>query len=161
VITTGLFALAGVIIGGVLNGVVTAEIEKRRAARESWVAARLIMDDLMFIHVYLTSCLQQMKWAGGWSLLNAETWGLQRERLATALEFNDWSAVIRAFAKARLIAMRAQAADVDEPIDDTEGEIVTQALREIDDARKALLKIESPRARRLGTKRAQTEGAAG
>jgi hypothetical protein len=109
VVVVALVGLVGVIVGGVLNGVVTAALERIQSARRAMVASRLIQDDLNYINAVLRTELEQ----GVWNRLTAnappvpfESWRDGRDGLAGHLSFGEWGAVSIAARQALFVVQR-------------------------------------------------------
>jgi hypothetical protein len=99
-VSTGLFTLGGVIVGGLVNGGVTYAVERRR---EGWVAqkdARLFMPRLSRLSFAMGAALDD-QWS--WDELcvvveaNLDDWEDQyAEVFAGTLPFDDWFTVYKA-----------------------------------------------------------------
>lgn len=98
------FALLGVVVGGVLNGLVAWRLEEMRNRRAARVSARLIGDHLARIGNSLELATSEAAAARGrpenLPLIDREDaemlladWAQHRERLATTFSTDDWQAV--------------------------------------------------------------------
>ena len=92
----GVFGLAGVIVGGVLNGVVAAGVERVRDARQTMVTARLVQSDIVFLEANIRAEID----GGEWRRLTKdapplafEAWAQGRQMLASGLDYEEWAAV--------------------------------------------------------------------
>lgn len=99
--TEAIFGLVGVIVGGVLNGVLSwlAELSKQKkdaktAAeqrdREAKVAARLVLAEVEGNSVGRSRSLETKLWAGIKSLMTHRDWDAYRGALAVSLEDSLW-----------------------------------------------------------------------
>lgn len=111
----GVFGLAGVIVGGVLNGVVAAGVERVRDARQTMVTARLVQSDIVFLEANIRAEID----GGEWRRLTKdapplafEAWAQGRQMLASGLDYEEWAAVE--------VAARAGASDTGEGADEPE-----------------------------------------
>jgi hypothetical protein len=122
VFVVALVGLLGVVIGGVLNGVVTAAVERVRDARAALVVARLVQNDLTFIQSVLEVEIDRGVWmnlTAGAPTLSFDAWHEGRGLLASSLTFQEWSAVcVAAQTALRAVQMAALTnAPRGEPID--------------------------------------------
>ena len=94
VVLTATFGLLGVIVGGVLNGVVTAGLERVQSARRAQVAARLVQDDLTYIKAVMEVEIEEGVWkrlTGNAPPLPFASWADGRDVLAGHLTFKEWA----------------------------------------------------------------------
>jgi hypothetical protein len=110
VLLTALIGLLGVIVGGVLNGVVTAALDRVQSARRAQVVARLVQDDL----TYMTAVMEAEMAEGVWKRLTPEapsvpfdSWREGRDVLAAHLTFAEWAVASVAARQALLVVQRA------------------------------------------------------
>ena len=95
--TTGLFVLAGVVVGGVVTGLVTFALEWRRERASARVAVRLLETELSIAAASADWRLEQGSWAP-WNFERAHrVWDEYRPELARVLSTDDWYAVAVAF----------------------------------------------------------------
>ena len=98
----GLFALAGVILGGVVTAGVTYFTEARRARSARKVAARILIDQLLLGGHKLHQIGSTGKWGFGSEaerqrVLSDSHWLQQRPLFAERLSSEDWGVVTAAF----------------------------------------------------------------
>jgi hypothetical protein len=95
--TTGLFVLAGVVVGGVVTGLVTFLLELRRERASARVGTRLLEAELTHAAGWADWQLRKGAWAP-WDFDRAHrTWHEYRPELARMLSTEEWSAVAIAF----------------------------------------------------------------
>jgi hypothetical protein len=89
-----IFGLVGVIVGGLVSGVVSAGLDRVRDARRALVSARLVQDDLSYLHAVLDAEIEE----GVWRRLTADepplafdAWTDGRDLLAAHLSFAEWN----------------------------------------------------------------------
>jgi hypothetical protein len=92
----GFFGLLGVIVGGLLNGLVSAGLERLREARLAMVTARLVQSDLLYIEAVVTTEMGEGEWkrlAQGAPPVSFESWK-GRDALAAGLnDYKEWAMV--------------------------------------------------------------------
>lgn len=92
--TSALFGLLGVVVGGVLTGVVSAGLDRVRDARRALVAARLVQDDLSYIQAVLKVEIAEGVWkrlTPNEPALPFDAWSDGRDLLAAHLTFLEWT----------------------------------------------------------------------
>lgn len=100
----GIFALAGVVIGGLLNYVATAALERRREARALRVGARLVTEEIARDRAIIEAALEVGSWLPvGNAALSFEEFGGHRTVLAAHLSPENWRTVCRALRHGRMI----------------------------------------------------------
>lgn len=100
--TEGLFALLGVILGGVVTGGVTMVQEKRRSAAARRVAARILVEQLLLAGHKLNSIGRSGSWdfaseAERTRALSDAQWIQHRELFAQGLSAESWDRLSAAF----------------------------------------------------------------
>ena len=96
-ITTGLFVLAGVVVGGVVTGLVTYGIERRRERASARVAVRVLEAELALAVASADWRLEQGAWSP-WNFDRAHlAWREYGPELARVLSTDEWYAVAVAF----------------------------------------------------------------
>ena len=94
--TAAIFGLVGVVVGGVLNAVVAAVLEDRRAARARRTSARLVAEEIQSNGRTLWACNESGLWLAMRSHpLRFGTWETHAEVLA-GLPYDDWVKVAEA-----------------------------------------------------------------
>jgi hypothetical protein len=109
-VIAAIFGLLGVLIGAVANGFVSVALGRGRDARAATVAARLVQDDLTYLHAVVASEAEEGVWkrlTHGQSPLAFESWAYGRELLAAHLSFAEWALVSVAARQAQLAIHRA------------------------------------------------------
>jgi hypothetical protein len=102
--TTALFGLLGVVVGGVLTGMVTYALERVRTKRAARAASRLLVEDLHSALMFANT----VKGKGTWQVLSpdavertfvepAAVWLKHRELLASTLSGKEWVALSLAY----------------------------------------------------------------
>lgn len=93
----GLFGLLGVIVGGVVNGFVSAGLERVREARLAMLTARLVQSDLLYIAAVVTTEIEEGEWkrlAHGAPPVSFDSWSGGRDALAVGLrDYKEWAVV--------------------------------------------------------------------
>lgn len=127
--TAAIFALAGVIVGGLLQGFMADLLERRRARRDARAAARLLHVAMLESSVQLTYTIGDDGWPAiiGRQLVPDE-WMEHREVLARTLDGGAWLLLVRGIMALR--RMERLARDVPEP----EATVGPEARREVQDA---------------------------
>ncbi len=96
-ILAGAFGLLGVIVGGLMNGVVSAGLDRVREARLAMITARLVQSDLLYVDAIVTAEIDEGEWkrlAQGAPPVPFDSWQEGREALAGGLrEYQDWAVV--------------------------------------------------------------------
>jgi len=100
--TEGLFALLGVVLGGVVTGGVTIVQEKRRSAAARRVAARILVEQLLLAGHKLNSIGSSGSWdfaseAERKRALSDAQWIQHRELFAQGLSAESWDRLSTAF----------------------------------------------------------------
>src|SRR5207253_1663315 len=99
-VATAIFGLVGVVVGGVLNGVVAAALERRRESAVLRLAGRELFDDLTYVAGHIDVVLQDgdwIRWANGVNLGRLElAWRQRRPIFARHLTFDDYTVLSRA-----------------------------------------------------------------
>lgn len=98
-VTTGLFVLAGVVVGALVTGVVNYGFEWRRARLNTRVALRLLETELASADDALNRRINATAW-WPWPVGESarRTWGEHRSELAgISLSSDDWYAIYGAF----------------------------------------------------------------
>jgi hypothetical protein len=105
--TSGLFALAGVVIGGLLTAVVTFWFERRREARELRTAARVIDKAYNLLGLAADTTIEDDTWSPFDEALPqdefAALWREHRNTLAGHLSSEAWQTVASAEVRVSLI----------------------------------------------------------
>jgi hypothetical protein len=143
-LVVGAFALLGVFVGGVLNGLVAAANERVRAARRAMLVARLVQSDLL----YLEGLLYEEIVEGVWKRLldpprlTFDAWVDGREALSAALSHTEWSAVEGAARHGlRLALLRPYDRKPGSPITEEERQTLVELLPEINQGRETLYAV--------------------
>jgi hypothetical protein len=100
-IVTAVFGLIGVIVGGLITGVMSYILEKRRANREEAKekrkriialkqAARLIDADFDSALGAVECCISFKRWTSGFDPIRLEVWREHQSVLATEATLDDW-----------------------------------------------------------------------
>jgi hypothetical protein len=93
-IITGVFSLAGVIIGAVATVGTQLYLERRRDKWTVRQAARLIDADLMAGAVAAQTSIDKKAWWVNSIVLNTDGWREKRDVIASKLPWNNWMEVI-------------------------------------------------------------------
>lgn len=95
-VATGLIALAGVIVGGTLNGVVNYWLQRRLERRSGRTAGRFVREELDQTVDVLDGVLDQGSWHPmRW--LRLEEWKHHRGILADQMASNSWNRLARVY----------------------------------------------------------------
>jgi hypothetical protein len=121
----GLFALAGVIVGGVLNGLVAWVLARNSARSNARVAALLVYEELLPSVAALLGLREERKW--GWLKVAQgfgcrEAWLENRAILGHALDPDSYMALAAGYAGLASAQDTAIRSDPDETISKAEGE---------------------------------------
>jgi hypothetical protein len=94
--TTAIFGLVGVIIGGVLNAVVTRWLEEKRALASARAAARLVRLELMLIGGYAAASVNTNIYGAEAESLrfDVKSWQQTSAVLAAGLNDDEWGPVM-------------------------------------------------------------------
>jgi|tagenome__1003787_1003787.scaffolds.fasta_scaffold20948766_5 hypothetical protein len=95
-VTTGLFTLGGVIVGGSLNAVMSYALARRVERREARAAARLVIEELAQIRYALADVRDDGRWRPI-DFVTLDQWREHRDRLAHHLRPSDWRCVSAAY----------------------------------------------------------------
>jgi hypothetical protein len=96
-VTTGLFVLAGVVIGGLMTGGVNYALERRREQASARVALRLLDVELAIAAASSDSILKDGRWSS-WNFERAHrAWDEYRADAARVLSTDDWTKVSMGF----------------------------------------------------------------
>jgi hypothetical protein len=104
-----IFGLLGVLVGALANGIVSGALDRVREGRRAVVAARLVQDDLNYLHAVLSSEVGEGIWnrlTPGQSPLTFDSWPEGRDLLAEHLTFEEWAVVTVAARQAHLMMYR-------------------------------------------------------
>jgi hypothetical protein len=105
-VTTGLFVLAGVVVGGLVTGAVNYAFEWRRERARLQIAMRLLEDELARAGAFADWRLEQGGWAP-WDFQSAHrTWNEYRPDIVIGLSSHEWYSVAVAFAAIEAIEDR-------------------------------------------------------
>jgi hypothetical protein len=92
-VTTGLFVLAGVVVGGLVIGSVNFALERRRERSSAQVALRLLEVELAIAAADADSVIEKGPWSP-WNFERAHrTWDEYRVDAARVLSADDWTKV--------------------------------------------------------------------
>ena len=100
-----MFTLGGVIVGGMLNYVATAVLEKRRAAGALITTARIVGEELGTNAAALTALATQRFGLAQAAPIQFNAWEHYRHVLAEQLPRNDWTLLRDAIRGMRMIEM--------------------------------------------------------
>jgi hypothetical protein len=120
-VSQGLFALGGVLLGGLLTGAVTYVLESKRERKAIRAAARVLIDAIKSPMINTQVLLEDGRWfvAPGDDArkhFSTELWEEHRQLLAAGLSPDGWRAVSNAFRSLRgLGAIFAQRSSEDPP----------------------------------------------
>jgi hypothetical protein len=93
-IASGVFALAGVAIGGLLNYLVTTAIEERRGKRAMRMSARIVGEEIGTNLAIVNSALEFGDWTPvGNAPFYFNAWQHYRQALAERLPEDQWSSL--------------------------------------------------------------------
>jgi hypothetical protein len=93
-VTTGLFVLAGVLVGGLVTAGIEFAFEKRRENAKVLVATRLVEAELSLAAASAEWRLEQGTWLP-WNFENAhKVWHVHGAELARVLEKDEWYPVV-------------------------------------------------------------------
>jgi hypothetical protein len=124
-VEAGLFALGGVIVGGVLNGLVSWALARNAARSNARVAALLVNEELLQSIPALLGLRQHKNW--GWlkaahDFGRRDVWEENRAILGHALDPDAYMALAAGYSGLASAAEAASRSDFSEPISDAEGE---------------------------------------
>jgi hypothetical protein len=91
VLVVAAVGLLGVVVGGVLSGLVTIQVERVREGHAARVAARLLQDDFENVVLYVDALSESGRY--GPSVLahvKTDEWREQRALIALPLEIEEW-----------------------------------------------------------------------
>ena len=125
VVEAGLFALGGVIVGGVLNGLVSWALARNAARSNARVAALLVYEELLQSMPALLGLRKEKTW--GWlkaahDFGRRDVWEENRAILGHALDPDAYMALAAGYSGLASAAEMAARSDHAEPISDPEGE---------------------------------------
>ena len=137
-IATGLFVLAGVVVGGLVTGAVNYALERRRDRANARVAVRLLWAELLLAAASVDWRLEQDAWSP-WSFESAHrAWNEHHAELARAVSMADFADVTVGFAAVG----RAEATFAYKPVaarlDADDRQALTDASKSLHDAASAL-----------------------
>jgi hypothetical protein len=90
-VTTGLFVLAGVVVGGLVTGGVTYALELRREGASARVALRLLEIELAIAGSVADEVLEKQSWWAAWKFERAHrAWNEYRAEAARVLSVDEW-----------------------------------------------------------------------
>ena len=93
----GVFALAGVAVGGLLNYLVTTAIEERRGRRALKTSARIVGEEVGTNLAIVSAALEVGDWSPvGNAPFNLNAWLHYRQALAERLDGRKWSELRKA-----------------------------------------------------------------
>jgi hypothetical protein len=99
-VAAAIFGLIGVIVGGVLNGAITAFLVHRRESAFMRLAARELFDDLTYVAGYINVTQKDGDWIRWANALNSGklelAWQQRRAVFAQRLRFDDFTVLSRA-----------------------------------------------------------------
>jgi hypothetical protein len=96
-VTTGLFVLAGVVVGGLVTGGVNLVLEVRRERSSAQVALRLLDVELAIAGAMADSILENGRWAS-WNFERAHrAWDEYQADAARVLSVDEWTKVSMGF----------------------------------------------------------------
>ena len=96
-VTTGLFVLVGVVVGGLVTGSVNYALERRREQASAHVALRLLDVELAIAAASADSILKDGLWSS-WNFERAHrAWDEYRADTARVLSTDDWTKVSTGF----------------------------------------------------------------
>jgi hypothetical protein len=118
-VTTGIFALGGVVVGGFASAAVNYGLGRREERREARAAARLVLEEATQITHALAALLAHRQWR---PIEFAETnqWDGSRVSLAYHLRHADWRCVVSAYEDLQRLLGWVQANDVTGELDDSD-----------------------------------------
>ena len=103
-LTTGLFTLLGVIVGGCLNYAVTTAIEERRGRRALRTTARIVGEELGTNGAIVTATIEFGRWTPmGNAPLHFDAWHDYRHVLAERLPDENWDQLRDAMRQLRMM----------------------------------------------------------
>lgn len=95
--STGVYALIGVIIGGLLNGIVAAVLGRARERQNARAAARLLRDDMLLRHTALMRAGRKSLASLAGVGVDDSCWRQHRDCIARVLSEDEWRAVSGAY----------------------------------------------------------------
>lgn len=99
-----IFGLVGVVVGGLLTGVVTLLLERRRENQEARVAQRIARSELGEAAKAVEDALAAGEWPPGWDKKRwSESWSTNRRVLAATMEDDDFAKLARAYLHMELL----------------------------------------------------------
>lgn len=142
-VTTGLFAIGGVIVGGGLNLVSGMVLDRRRERRNLRSAARLIHSELKLIEIVLGTVLSSGRW-GELPEIDTGRWVEYERDLSVWLSNADWESLAVVYQSIALFATESAEAKLeatdDEPVD-MSGEDLAHVRLTLETVRDALPRI--------------------
>jgi hypothetical protein len=141
--TTGLFVLAGVLVGGLLTGAVNYALERRREHHRGKVAIRLLEIELAISAASADPIIDDGRWLT-WNFGRAyRTWDEYREDAAGALSDDEWIKLSLGFYAIDVVERGFAKLAVGTSLDPT-------GLAVINEARQNLYEASNALRRRLG-----------
>jgi hypothetical protein len=137
-ITTGLFVLAGVVVGGLVTGAVNYFLEWGRERANARVAMRLLAAELMLAAASADWRLEQRAWSP-WNFESAHrAWNEYRSEFARAVSTDDFESVAVGYAAIELVERRFSNKAVATKLDADELQSLDTASQSIHDGLNAL-----------------------
>jgi hypothetical protein len=96
-VTTGIFVLAGVLVGGLVTGAVNYVLERRREQASARVALRLLESELTNVGNAVETAIERSFWAPWNFARTRQTWDEHRAEAARVLSNGEWDKVRRGF----------------------------------------------------------------
>jgi hypothetical protein len=94
----GIYALAGVVIGGVVTGVFAILLERRRETRDAQAARRIVKAELEAAAKAAADALKVDEWPPGWDSMRwSQSWSTYRPVLAATMADDEYGTLARAY----------------------------------------------------------------
>ena len=95
--SAGIFALIGVVTGGLLNAGVTYLFDRRGSQRAAKTASRLVYQELMVNGAAIEVAASHREWEPLIEHLDLGDWEANRQVLAASLTDEEWTHLVRAY----------------------------------------------------------------
>jgi hypothetical protein len=150
-VTTGIFTLGGVVVGGFTSGGVNYTLGRREERRAARAAARLVLEEAIQVRYALAAILEYGRWRPV-EFIHTTQWDGYRPTLAHHLRHADWTCVVSAYEDLQRLLGWVHANDVKGDLDDSDGASVTkiyEGMVHAIDNHLIQLSVHGPQRRRL------------
>jgi hypothetical protein len=153
-VTTGIFTLGGVVVGGFASGWVNYGLGRREERRTARAAARLVLEEATQITHVLAAILEYGRWRPI-EFVETNQWDGYRSTLAHHLRHADWRCVVSAYEDLERLLGWVRANDVSGDLDDSDRASVTRLRKQMEHAIEShliQLSVHGPQRRRLAAR---------